>query len=86
MQMIEFEGEMKFRINAIDLLYFSIFLISANAAAESFNLSAHTKSGDIRCLIAEEPVDATLSSDDEAVIVSGISYLMMHQLCLWKTG
>jgi hypothetical protein len=47
---------------------------------EHFNLSVQTTAGNFRCLIDEEPIGAVLSSDGEAVIVSGTSYVLIDEL------
>ncbi|MGF6415130.1 hypothetical protein [Paraburkholderia sp. MM5482-R1] len=57
---------------------------STNTAA-SFNLSVQTKAGDFHCLIDEEPIDVALSSDGEAVIVSGTGYVPIGELSHCKT-
>ncbi|WP_213301393.1 hypothetical protein [Paraburkholderia sacchari] len=56
---------------------------SANVG-ESFNLSVRTKAGDFSCLVDEKPIDATLSSDGEAVIVSGTGYVPVGELSRCK--
>jgi len=88
MQIIEFKEKIKVKINAIDLLLFSSLLLSipVNAAAEYFSLSVETKAGDIHCLIDEEPVAPKLSSNGDAVIVSGTSYVRVEELSRCKTG
>lgn len=52
----------------------------------SFNLSVQTKAGDFHCSVDEEPIDATLSSDGEAVIVSGTGYVPVGELSRCKAG
>jgi len=59
---------------------------SATNTAGSFNLSVQTKAGDFHCLVDEEPVDVTLSSDGEAVIVSGTGYVPVGELSRCKAG
>jgi hypothetical protein len=59
---------------------------SAVNAAGSFSLSVHTKAGDFHCLVDEEPIDVTLSSDGEAVIVSGTGYVPVSELSRCKAG
>lgn len=59
---------------------------SATSTAGPFNLSVQTKAGDFHCLVDEEPIDATLSSDGEAVIVSGTGYVPVNELSRCKVG
>ncbi|WP_322055398.1 hypothetical protein [Paraburkholderia bannensis] len=46
----------------------------------SFNLSVQTEAGDLHCLVDEEPLAVTMSSDGEAVIVSGTGYVPVGEL------
>ena len=59
---------------------------SATNAAGYFNLSAQTKVSNFHCLIGEEPVGVTLSSDGEAVIVLGTGYVLVDELSRCSTG
>jgi len=53
---------------------------NATRARESFNLSVQTEAGSFHCLIDEKPIGITLSSDGEAVIVSGTGYVPVDEL------
>ncbi|WP_423393664.1 hypothetical protein [Burkholderia sp. LMG 21824] len=55
-------------------------------AAKSFKLSMQTMVGGLHCLIDKEPIDATLSSDGEAIIVSGTDYVLVRELSRCKAG
>ncbi|CAG4928442.1 hypothetical protein [Paraburkholderia saeva] len=57
---------------------------NATSAGESFNLSVQTEAGNFHCLIDEKPIDVTLSSDGEAVIVSGTGYVPVGELSRCK--
>ncbi|MFD1561465.1 hypothetical protein ACFSHT_38445 [Paraburkholderia silviterrae] len=59
---------------------------SVTNTAGAFNLSVQTKVGALHCLVDEEPIDVTLSSDGEAVIVSGTSYVPVGELSRCKAG
>ncbi|WP_155624015.1 hypothetical protein [Burkholderia diffusa] len=49
-----------------------------------FNLSVQTAAGDLHCLIDKEPVEVTMSSDGDAVIVSGTDYVPVDELIRCK--
>lgn len=54
-----------------------------NGAANTvkpYRLSVRTMAGDLHCLVDKEPIDATVSSDGEAVIVSGTDYVVVDEL------
>lgn len=51
-----------------------------------FNLSMRTAAGNFHCLLDKDPVEATLSSDGEAVIVSGTDYILVNELSQCKDG
>jgi hypothetical protein len=70
------------------LLFIALFAVSAHAYCNSnvpsrtryFNLSVQSETESLHCLIDEKPIDATLSSDGEAVIVSGTAYVPVAEL------
>ncbi|WP_155633216.1 hypothetical protein [Burkholderia stagnalis] len=45
-----------------------------------------TKVGEFHCLVDKEPIDVTLSSDGEAVIMSGTDYIPVNELSHCKSG
>ncbi|MDS0794256.1 hypothetical protein NUV26_19010 [Burkholderia pseudomultivorans] len=45
-----------------------------------------TKAGEFHCRVDEEPIEPTLSSDGEAVIVSGAGYVPVDELSRCKAG
>ncbi|WP_155648592.1 hypothetical protein [Burkholderia pseudomultivorans] len=58
----------------------------ARSTAGTFDLSVQTKAGEFRCMVDEKPIEATLSSDGEAVIVSGTGYIPVDELSRCKAG
>lgn len=54
--------------------------IGAADAVGYFTFSGRTAVGEFYCLIDKEPIGATLSSDGEAVIVSGTDYVPIDEL------
>lgn len=70
------------------LIFIALFAVSAHAYCNSYvpsrtrylNLSMQSETGSLHCLIDEKPIDATLSSDGEAVIVSGTAYVPVAEL------
>lgn len=59
---------------------------SVATTVKSFDLTVRTMTGDVHCLIDKEPIDTTLSSDGEAVIVSGTDYVLVNELNHCKAG
>jgi hypothetical protein len=70
------------------LVFIALFVASVHAycnanvtdAAGSFDLSMQTEAGNFHCLVDEKPIDATLSSDGDSVIVSGTGYVPVEEL------
>lgn len=54
--------------------------------AGSFDFSVQTKAGNFHCTVDEKPIEATPSSDGEAIIVSGTGYVPVGELSRCKAG
>jgi hypothetical protein len=76
------------------LVFVGLFAASVHAycgtanvtnTAGFYNLSVQTVAGNFHCLVDEVPIDVMLSSDGEAVIVSGTSYVPIDELSHCKT-
>ncbi|MGS0897390.1 hypothetical protein ACVBGC_33480 [Burkholderia stagnalis] len=52
----------------------------ADGTVKFYNLSVRTATDDLRCLVEKEPIAVTVSSDGEAVIISGTDYVPVDEL------
>lgn len=75
-------------VNRNALVFIGLLVASVHADADadtrtttgSFDLFVQTQAGDFHCMVDEEPIEATLSSDGAAVIVSGTGYVPVDEL------